>query len=91
MDKGQVRTEQEIAALPVPDAESDLDYVMRAVSTIRRALYGRVPSIRFPGSPWTRAAYMVVGGPSQDFRHRKGMVYNLTLIPIRRCPRSRLC
>ncbi|HAD45174.1 MAG TPA: uroporphyrinogen decarboxylase [Alcanivorax sp.] len=71
-----VRTEQEIAALPVPDAEADLDYVMRAVSTIRRALNGRVPLIGFSGSPWTLATYMVEGGPSKDFRHLKGMVYN---------------
>tara|TARA_Y100000991_G_scaffold116387_1_gene87791 strand:- start:486 stop:1613 length:1128 start_codon:yes stop_codon:yes gene_type:complete len=70
-----VRTEQDIAALPVPDAERDLDYVMRAVSTIRRELNGRVPLIGFSGSPWTLATYMVEGGPSKDFRHLKGMVY----------------
>ncbi|KAF0808288.1 uroporphyrinogen decarboxylase [Alcanivorax sp. S71-1-4] len=71
-----VRTEADIAALPVPEAEKDLDYVMRAVSTIRHALGGSVPLIGFSGSPWTLATYMVEGGSSKDFRHLKAMVYS---------------
>lgn len=71
-----VRTEQDVAALPVPNAEADLDYVMRAVSTIRGALNGRVPLIGFSGSPWTLATYMVEGGSSKDFRHLKAMIYS---------------
>ena len=71
-----VRTEQEVAALPVPDIEADLDYVIKAVSTIRSALNGSVPLIGFSGSPWTLATYMVEGGSSKDFRHLKAMVYS---------------
>ncbi|MEP5230783.1 MAG: uroporphyrinogen decarboxylase [Alloalcanivorax sp.] len=71
-----VRTEADVAALPIPDAESDLGYVMNAVSTIRGALNGRVPLIGFSGSPWTLATYMVEGGSSKDFRHLKAMVYS---------------
>ncbi|MCK0537197.1 uroporphyrinogen decarboxylase [Alcanivorax quisquiliarum] len=71
-----VRTEADIDALPVPKAETDLDYVMRAVSTIRHALGGRVPLIGFSGSPWTLATYMVEGGSSRDFRHLKAMAYS---------------
>ena len=71
-----VRTEADIDALPVPDAEKDLDYVMRAVSTIRHALGGSVPLIGFSGSPWTLATYMVEGGSSKDFRHLKAMAYS---------------
>ncbi|NLC21289.1 MAG: uroporphyrinogen decarboxylase, partial [Halomonadaceae bacterium] len=56
-----VRTEADVMALKAPDAERDLDYVMRAVSTIRRELNGRVPLIGFSGSPWTLATYMVEG------------------------------
>jgi len=63
-----VRTMADVEALPTPDAETDLDYVMRAVSTIRRALNGRMPLIGFSGSPWTLATYMVEGGSSKDFR-----------------------
>lgn len=71
-----VRSAADIAALPVPDAEADLGYVMDAVRTIRRELNGRVPLIGFSGSPWTLATYMVEGGSSKDFRLSKAMLYD---------------
>ena len=70
-----VRTAADVAALPVPKAETDLDYVMSAVRTIRQALNGRVPLIGFSGSPWTLATYMVEGGSSKDFRTIKRMIF----------------
>ena len=70
-----VRTEKDVADLPVPDVSTDLDYVMNAVTTIRSALGGRVPLIGFSGSPWTLATYMVEGESSKDFRHIKQMMY----------------
>jgi len=73
--KKVIRTEQDVAELPIPDAATDLDYVMAAVSEIRGALSGRVPLIGFSGSPWTLATYMVEGGSSKDFRHIKQMMY----------------
>ena len=51
--KKPVRTEKDVADLPVPDAARDLDYVMNAVRTIRGALGGRVPLIGFSGAPFT--------------------------------------
>jgi uroporphyrinogen decarboxylase len=66
----------DIEALPVPDPEKDLGYVMDAVRTIRRELGGRVPLIGFSGSPWTLATYMVEGGSSKDFRKTKAMLYD---------------
>lgn len=69
------RTEADIEALPIPDPERDLDYVVKAVKTIRAALNGRVPLIGFSGSPWTLATYMVEGGGSRDFRAAKTMLY----------------
>ena len=71
-----VRTAADVDALSIPDVESDLDYVMKAVSTIRRELNGSVPLIGFSGSPWTLATYMVEGGSSKDFRHLKAMIYD---------------
>lgn len=73
--KKVIRTEADVAALPVPESARDLDYVMDAVKTIRRELNGRVPLIGFSGSPWTLATYMVEGGSSKDFRHIKQMMY----------------
>lgn len=74
--KKVVRSMADVEALPVPDAEQDLGYVMDAVRTIRRELNGRVPLIGFSGSPWTLATYMVEGGSSKDFRTTKALAYD---------------
>src|ERR1051325_5297310 len=55
-----LRDEAAVNALAVPDLDK-LRYVFDAVSSIRRALNGRVPLIGFSGSPWTLACYMVEG------------------------------
>ena len=70
-----ISTREDVMALPIPDPEKDLGYVMDAVRTIRRELNGRVPLIGFSGSPWTLATYMVEGGSSKDFRKSKAMLY----------------
>jgi len=70
-----LRTAADVSDLKVPNAATDLDYVMNAVTEIRTQLSGRVPLIGFSGSPWTLATYMVEGGSSKDFRHIKKMMY----------------
>ena len=62
-----------IRKLAVPDVKSDLGYVFEAVSTIRKALDGKVPLIGFAGSPWTVATYMVEGRSSRDFATIKNL------------------
>jgi uroporphyrinogen decarboxylase len=52
-----------------------LRYVFDAVTSIRRALDGRVPLIGFAGSPWTLACYMVEGAASDDYRRIKTLLY----------------
>jgi uroporphyrinogen decarboxylase len=69
-----VRDEADVAALAVPDMDK-LRYVFDAVTSIRRALQGRVPLIGFSGSPWTLACYMVEGGGSDDYRLVKSLMY----------------
>jgi len=69
-----LRDESAIAALQVPDM-AKLRYVFDAVSSIRRALAGRLPLIGFSGSPWTLACYMVEGAGSDDYRHVKTLMY----------------
>jgi uroporphyrinogen decarboxylase len=69
-----VRDEAAVAALAVPDM-AKLRYVFDAVTSIRRALNGRVPLIGFSGSPWTLACYMVEGGGSDDYRQVKSLMY----------------
>jgi uroporphyrinogen decarboxylase len=69
-----VRDEAAVDALAVPDM-GKLQYVFDAVSSIRKALNGRVPLIGFSGSPWTLACYMVEGQGSDDYRLVKGLMY----------------
>ena len=61
--------------LTVPDMDK-LRYVFDAVTSIRKALNGRVPLIGFSGSPWTLACYMVEGKGSDDYRLVKSLMYS---------------
>ena len=70
-----VRDEAAVAALAVPDMDK-LRYVFDAVTSIRKALNGRVPLIGFSGSPWTLACYMVEGKGSDDYRQVKSLMYS---------------
>ncbi len=70
-----VRDEAAVARLEVPDM-AKLRYVTDAVTSIRKALDGRVPLIGFSGSPWTLACYMVEGKGSDDYRLVKTMLYS---------------
>ncbi len=69
-----VRDEAAVAKLAVPDLDK-LRYVFDAVTSIRKALNGRVPLIGFSGSPWTLACYMVEGAGSDDYKLVKTMLY----------------
>ena len=69
-----IRTEADVMALQVADMDK-LRYVTDAVSSIRKALNGRVPLIGFSGSPFTLACYMIEGGGSKEFRLIKTMMY----------------
>jgi len=69
-----VRDEAAVGRLEVPDM-GKLRYVFDAVTSIRKALNGRVPLIGFSGSPWTLACYMVEGTGSDDYRLVKTMLY----------------
>jgi uroporphyrinogen decarboxylase len=70
-----VRDEAAVAKLAVPDMDK-LRYVFDAVTSIRKALDGKVPLIGFSGSPWTLACYMVEGAGSDDYRLVKTMLYS---------------
>ncbi len=70
-----VRDEAAVAKLAVPDMDK-LRYVFDAVTSIRKALNGRVPLIGFSGSPWTLGCYMVEGAGSDDYRLVKTMMYS---------------
>ena len=74
--KYTVRRQSDLEQLPTLDVNDSLDYVMRAVTSIRKELNGQVPLFGFSGSPWTLATYMVEGGSSKDYRYTKEMLYS---------------
>jgi uroporphyrinogen decarboxylase len=65
----------DIKRLRVPDAASELNYVLDAVAQIKKALNNEVPLIGFSGSPFTLACYMIEGGGSSDFLKVKKILY----------------
>lgn len=71
-----IRSAADVESLPEVNIASELEYVMNAVSVIRRELNGAVPLIGFSGSPWTLATYMIEGGGSKDFRLAKQFMYD---------------
>ncbi|WP_201616379.1 uroporphyrinogen decarboxylase [Psychrobacter urativorans] len=74
--KYPIRTQADLDRLPTLDVNDSLDYVMRAVTSIRTELNGQVPLFGFSGSPWTLATYMIEGGSSKDYRYTKGFLYS---------------
>jgi uroporphyrinogen decarboxylase len=70
-----VRDVKRIAALNIPDIETELGYVVQAIQLVVTELAGRVPLIGFSGSPWTLATYMVEGGSSKSFNLIKKLLY----------------
>ena len=75
-----VRSAADVDALPLPDPEVELRYVMDAVRLIRRVLDNRIPLIGFSGSPWTLATYMVEGSSTKTFSRVKAMLYDAPLV-----------
>ncbi|HAG72197.1 MAG TPA: uroporphyrinogen decarboxylase, partial [Gammaproteobacteria bacterium] len=71
-----IRTAADVENLPEVNIAAELEYVMNAVSVIRKELNGAVPLIGFSGSPWTLATYMIEGGGSKDFRLAKQFMYD---------------
>lgn len=62
-----------IEALPIPDPEEDLGYVLKAIRWVTQE-NTTVPVIGFCGSPWTVATYMVEGRSSKHFATIKKML-----------------
>lgn len=73
--KYPIRNQADLDRIPTLDVNDSLDYVMRAVTSIRTEINGQVPLFGFSGSPWTLATYMIEGGSSKDYRYTKGMLY----------------
>ncbi len=71
-----IRNQAAVDALPIPDMENDLGYVMNAIRLASRECKEKAPLIGFCGSPWTVSTYMVEGKSSKNFSIIKAMLYS---------------
>jgi uroporphyrinogen decarboxylase len=70
-----IRTAADIERVrPLGDVSS-LDYVMKAVRSIRAALPAATPLIGFAGAPFTLACYAIEGGGSRHYEQAKTFMY----------------
>ena len=66
----------QVKALPLPDPETDLGYVLDAVRMAVTELGGKRPLIGFAGGPWTLAAYMLEGrAGGGEFRRARAAIH----------------
>lgn len=73
-----IRTEADVARVPVPEGGEIAPYVYRAVELLATSLSERsprIPLIGFAAAPFTLAAYLVEGSGSKNFRHVKSLLY----------------
>jgi len=67
----------QVEALPLPDPETDLAYVLDTVRAAAHELAGRKPLIGFSGGPWTLAAYMLEGrSGGGEFRRARAVLHS---------------
>lgn len=71
-----VKSYEDAENLKIPDPESDLKYVLDAISLTKKELDGKAPLIGFCGSPWTLLTYMIEGKSSKNFSMVKSLIFN---------------
>src|SRR6202012_706714 len=70
-----VRSESDIEALRIFDAESETGFLMEAIRGIVREVEPTVPVLGFAGAPWTLACYMVEGRTKEGFATAKALMW----------------
>lgn len=68
-----VRDMAAVERLRIPDAGTELSFVMETIHLLRKEL--KVPLIGFAGAPFTCATYLIEGGSSRVFWETKKMMY----------------
>ncbi len=70
-----VRTQKDVEALRIIDAQESAPYVLDAIRLVRRELAGKQAIIGFSGAPFTLACYLIEGKPSRDYATAKAFMY----------------
>ena len=69
-----VRTPEGVEALRVPDAGTEMGYLLEAIRLAKQKL-GDTPLIGFAGAPFTLASYLIEGGTSRSFMQTKRLMF----------------
>jgi uroporphyrinogen decarboxylase len=69
-----VRTDAEVDAIRVIDAEAATPYLFETIRALRRELPAEIALIGFAGAPFTLASYLIEGRPSRDLALTKTML-----------------
>lgn len=69
-----IKSLADIRALPIPQPDCELRYVLDAIQLVKKELAFQIPLIGFCGSPWTIAAYMVEGSANKAFTQIKNLL-----------------
>jgi uroporphyrinogen decarboxylase len=70
-----IRSAEDVDRIRWMDDPAPLDYVYRAVRSIRSALPSGMPLIGFAGAPFTLACYAIEGGGSRHYQRAKTFMY----------------
>jgi uroporphyrinogen decarboxylase len=66
---------QSVSSLTILEPDSDVPYVMEAISATKKLLDSRVPLIGFCGAPFTLASYLIEGHRTREFVKTKKLMY----------------
>ena len=69
-----IKSSADIKSIHIADPSS-LQYVLDAISIVKKELAGRVPLLGFAGAPWTIFSYMVEGQGSKTFSNARKILY----------------
>jgi uroporphyrinogen decarboxylase len=70
-----LRDFQSVSSLRYLEPDSDVPFVMDAISATKKLLDSRVPLIGFCGAPFTLASYIIEGHGTRDFLKTKKLMY----------------
>ncbi|MBI4299021.1 MAG: uroporphyrinogen decarboxylase [Chloroflexi bacterium] len=69
-----IRTEADVEAVRVVEAEEGTPYVLEAIRILRGELGEKAALVGFSGAPFTLACYMIEGKPSRDYARAKALM-----------------
>lgn len=71
-----IQSAADVERLSVESVTERLQYVARALTSLKTELAGRTALLGFAGSPWTLANFMIEGGGVKEYSKAKALLYS---------------